>query len=642
MSYLSGLRLSFAGQFQAAPSTVNNDVRHFNNATFKPNYQQLGTKGHPNGWWNPTGGAEWRLYGCNVTGAWLGPDEAAPATDSIFTCLIADTNRRAPAKIVDLDPQQQLVSGVWGLEVRICDQDGNDLLRAQYEPASFKDLWPRATGRGQAGDMGLSSIYQSVLTDLEWFDISKSPFLQALKAAATDGLLSIKFNVDGYNTNFGTPNFTRGRIVGSIGVATAAEPRFFVPGRQLIPYGFQAFATDSSVSIAAPQIGPCVARVDEQDRRIYLDLGNALPTTQPGGPLLDQGTITLVADADNAQGTLPLGSFDGYQAPTWYEQTGGILVFPPDRPLTDAELAKVLTTRLQVQVAQASTAPDYANNVTTETLQGLYVRTDDYVFRIDSGNSAEARLYATQYGKPLAQTAVTLEYDASQLDPNGPPLGQAGQAMTFTPAVTTDANGTATLTIKVENLATPRDYIDGQLYGIRATVNGIGAPTPNEQNTIVVCPFGPDTFVSILGMSAFTADQPVSWYGSLQPIFQQYANLYPVMKRFLDLADVDAVWANRGLLQMAFGLPITDSNTMPVTRDLSTPKRTAILSWLAAPELVLGTAPSAFRATAAADMVEKAVPADAPTADDLAVASKKAMQGGKTAALSRRMGLVNH
>lgn len=42
MSYLNGLRLHFAGRFQAAPSTVNNDIAHYNNATFLPSYQEYG------------------------------------------------------------------------------------------------------------------------------------------------------------------------------------------------------------------------------------------------------------------------------------------------------------------------------------------------------------------------------------------------------------------------------------------------------------------------------------------------------------------------------------------------------------------------------------------------------------------------
>jgi hypothetical protein len=40
MSYLNVVRLAFAGTFQADVSTVNNDVRHFDNASFEPAYQR--------------------------------------------------------------------------------------------------------------------------------------------------------------------------------------------------------------------------------------------------------------------------------------------------------------------------------------------------------------------------------------------------------------------------------------------------------------------------------------------------------------------------------------------------------------------------------------------------------------------------
>jgi hypothetical protein len=65
MSYLSFPRLIFAGQFQAQPSTVNNDPEHFDSATFKPNYQEPG-QGSTNGWWNPSGSAAWRFNDCTI------------------------------------------------------------------------------------------------------------------------------------------------------------------------------------------------------------------------------------------------------------------------------------------------------------------------------------------------------------------------------------------------------------------------------------------------------------------------------------------------------------------------------------------------------------------------------------------------
>jgi hypothetical protein len=52
------------------------------------------------------------------------------------------------------------------------------------------------------------------------------------------------------------------------------------------------------------------------------------------------------------------------------------------------------------------------------------------------------------------------------------------------------------------------------------------------------------------------------------------------MQRFLDLGNYESVCAHLPLLTLAFGLNPADPNSMPVTRDLSTAKRAAILRWL--------------------------------------------------------------
>lgn len=94
-------------------------------------------------------------------------------------------------------------------------------------------------------------------------------------------------------------------------------------------------------------------------------------------------------------------------------------------------------------------------------------------------------------------------------------------------------------------------------------------------------PFNQWSFISLLVWSGFSSDEPPTWHGTIHPILQQYANLYPIMDRFLDLGDYDSVCANLGLLRLAFGLHIADPNSMPVTRDLSAAKRAAIRRWLA-------------------------------------------------------------
>src|SRR5688572_29617684 len=105
MSYLNPLRLHFAGKFQANVSTVNNDPGHFDNASFVlPDYQELGA-GTTNGWFNPQGDATWRLLGCTVTAAWL--PSGAVTSDPVLQMIIADSDTQPPAKLCDLDSEQQ-------------------------------------------------------------------------------------------------------------------------------------------------------------------------------------------------------------------------------------------------------------------------------------------------------------------------------------------------------------------------------------------------------------------------------------------------------------------------------------------------------------------------------------------------------
>jgi hypothetical protein len=289
MSYLNTLRLHFAGQFQCNVSTVNNDPGHYDNAIFQPSYQTLQGK-MPNGWFNPQGDAAFRLLGCTVTGAWT-PAGAVASSDPVTGYIVADSDDRVPAKMVDLDPEQQLVSEIWGLQVRIADQAGNTLMRGQFEPAAFLDIWDRATG-STGGDTIAGAMYQSVLTGLVWGDVSASPFLTKLKSASdASGKLSIKLNVDGMNLQFTDPNFMCGRISGTIGPAAAGEPHHLVIGRQFMATG----EVNNNVNFFAPVGGinffPAV--VDKAASCVLLDLGNALTTSTPGGPINDIGDLTL-------------------------------------------------------------------------------------------------------------------------------------------------------------------------------------------------------------------------------------------------------------------------------------------------------------------------------------------------------------
>jgi hypothetical protein len=126
MSYLNPLRLHFAGRFQANVSTVNNDPGHFDNASFKPSYQDMQTRTAMNGWFNPQGDAAWRLLGVEVSSAWTAAG-AVDASDPVLACIVADSDGRVPAKLVDLDPLDRCPAddGLLTLTPHCCQRQGN-------------------------------------------------------------------------------------------------------------------------------------------------------------------------------------------------------------------------------------------------------------------------------------------------------------------------------------------------------------------------------------------------------------------------------------------------------------------------------------------------------------------------------------
>ena len=458
MSYVDPPRLHFAGSFAATISTINNDPAHFNNATFKPEYQQRQSDSAPNGWFNPRGDGDWRLMGCKVTGAVM-QDGSAVTDDPVLSCLVADSDRLPPAKLVDLDSEQQLVSTIWGLEMRICDTRGQNLLRAPFEPAPFMDIWTRSIGSDGGGDNSAAAMYQSVLFDLEWgSDVSSSPFLTGLMKAGADGRLSVKFNVDGISLDWNDRDFLRGRITGTIGAARADEPTHFVRGRQFMATssGAQGFP------VPAGGLNNCVASLDPQAAALHLDLGNALPTSVAGGPIADLGKLSLAYVDPNGGATRSIGDI-AYTAAGWYESSAGVVSLPvaPDAVATVAS-AQLLILKPETDGQAIAIA---------EPATGLHCRADRIVYRLDAGQTAMAEVWASRWGQPYPTARIKVIHDSLQLQPapfgNAPPPGEPRDAVQFPDTVVADANGIASLPIFSRDPGNPRGFIDGQVYGVR-------------------------------------------------------------------------------------------------------------------------------------------------------------------------------
>jgi len=315
MSYLQTPRLHFAGFFQADPSTVNNDPHHFDTNAFESNYNLPGA-GATNGWWNPGGTANWRFFECSVQRVVYKDGTACddPNVDPVVGAPVSTGDGRTAGKIVDLDPEQQMVSEIWGLHVVLGGGTGVGFsVRGDFEVAAFGDIWVRYP-QGQP-DSFFGAFYQSVLKSLDWKNETASRFLkeldESLPADKAARKLSIKFNVDGFQDDSTLPMFTFGRVVGSIGLCSPDEPVHFLAARALTP-----------TTGATPAMGNAYALIDGSS--LFIDLGNSLPTTSAGG-----GTSTaagqLYAAAVQANGTpMLLGEID-YRSENWYRRTSGIV-----------------------------------------------------------------------------------------------------------------------------------------------------------------------------------------------------------------------------------------------------------------------------------------------------------------------------
>ena len=309
MSYLHPVRLHFAGGFRADVSTVNNDPAHFDNHHFQPNFQLPGP-GATNGWWQPAGTGAWRLVDCQVTRACRadGPATSNSAEDSAVDLVLGESADRSSAKLVDLDPDQQGVSMIFGLVIRLVDGKGCVLVQGEFEPVAFFDLFFKRSTAG--GPAGASAYYQSVLSNVEWGDVAGSPCLAQMKQASAPGLLSIKFITDQYVMDGQHRGY--GRITGTIGPCLAGEPRTFVIGRHLAPTG-NTFA-------------PLDCRVDRGRRKVLVDVGNALPIDVASGDFLKStGALTLAAG--RGANAVVLGPLD-YTGTGDFPRSAGIYELP--------------------------------------------------------------------------------------------------------------------------------------------------------------------------------------------------------------------------------------------------------------------------------------------------------------------------
>lgn len=618
MSYLEQPRLVFSGGFQADVSTVNNDVRHYDNEVWSDAFQQMGEPRQPdgwkhwNGWWNPDGTGNFQLIDASVTGAELGG--GASSGDPVLALQVVSNIDRPPAKLVDLDPQFQMGSMIWGLQLVLTDGT-TEYLRGDFEPAPFRDLFFFRIDR-QPGSRYASAKFTSRLTNLVWGEsAASSPLLSALRdeAQANGGCLSANLMTFAYETNAPEATYTLGRMVGALGPWREGDPNSFVLGRRFAPVANNVMPFGT----AQDNIGFFDAVV--AGGRASVDLGNALPMTDRSGALVDLGTLSLVVlktpdEVAESGGTTTLtaGIAEGatvtpadyldlgeipYRDPDWLTRTAGIASLAID----DAAAALAAKCPLALVVTDSAGASRVAIR---ETIGSFFVRADDFERRVDAATahpvSTEVTLYCARFGQPLPGAAVQLQLaaaDATQGANGNPPTGVdpkeldplpkvvptinvPATAIRFEATATTGADGVATLAIELDDPKNVRGYIDGQIFTIIYNFGFAGESAM-------------PMFEQILLHVRDGYDPPIlpDWMTDVAPVLVQFGNLYPIMSRGLfSFSDPEVVKAHAGLMMFALDRPIEDPNHMPATRDMSAGKRQMLLNWLA---VQAGSAPPA-------------------------------------------------
>lgn len=562
MSYLNTPRLTFSGKFQSDVSTVNNDPNHFNNATFQPSYQDYQDGKNANGWWNPDGTGNFRLIDLTIQSVTYldGTTTSDPKEDPIIGMSVMDTDSRVAGKMVDLDSQQQMVSEIWGLIVRI-GKGETTFVKGDYEVAAFTNIWfNRSTDK--TADSAAAASYQSILKNIEWnIEKSGSKYLKELKKTSPKNL-SIQFTVDRYNGDHTSPEFTIGRMAGTIGPTFKDEPIHHVSGRQLFPQ-------ISTVNYA-------MAIVDDTLKKIVLNFSNSLQfgiTPQETVGIVE--TANLVLAINSGTSDAPNYNYIGkinYNTPEWYEKESGICSFD----LSDEQYKLVQSNPLVILDYSSSQTNVFGLNENTTLVfqeQTNYVVADTYVYRLNPSEKGNVNFYATQFGKPLANTSIITNYDTTTLlqAPNNPTLGIPMSALKFSAAVITDEKGIATMTLEANAPGNPRDFIDGQVYAINYSLEGSFFADCNQSNFISVLVFD--------NVDPKIITDPT--WADIQPTMQLFSNLYPIMsKGVFKLAQREVVEEHAKILRFVFAKDVHDPNYMPVTRDLSKDKQQMILNYL--------------------------------------------------------------
>lgn len=637
MSYLDVPRIHFGGLFFTNPSTINNY-----DASFEPSVQLTGPQGQyltddPNGdggpaGWNAVGTAQLWLSECTVLSA-VGPAGTAVSADPILGAAVESPSPSTPkttpdgkgfydiAKLVDLDPDQQGRSAVYGLRIYVTIPGGAGFSGLLSVPELQFLGFTRVPNAG--GSWGAVGTWMSQITQVSWTgDVASSPFLVQFQQACQQGI-AVKLTTDLHQndpTTRLTPGnmFCYGRVMGSLGPIRPGELAQVVPGRQIAPppppqtFGLEAVAEDEAplaigprtINDRARQANPAAtesfgleavaplapwstafARISSVTggSMLHVDLGGSISLqgsvdangvgTSNGRFVVDSGISIGILTAPGTVQPLANGQVSfASQYQTLNSQNKQVDLVTSsglvDVPLTSGEATLLQNAPLVVTVN--------GTTVLQEPASGFLLGTQPFSLRLEPGTSATIQLMARRFGRPIGGQQPLSSWRVFALGNTFQPSTNVSVAW----AGSTDANGIATL--KVSTVATDptlpafREPMDSQVYYVylfdpagQLIGDGYGQQIGRANGS-----------VSVLRFQTYTAPASPTWPQDVGPILQAYARLYPGMKDRLDIGDQATVTGFATSMLARMSLPFPDPAYMPVTRDLSPAKVAMILAWL--------------------------------------------------------------
>ena len=609
-SHLDFPRIHFAGKYHADTNTLNNYIQNFNLSLSKENVVPG---------WNPSGGNEWSLRDCYVTsvvyenGSRTNNSELEPIIGTPVVTNPGSVN----GKLVSLDVEAQNKCALYGVTIGI-KLLSHFAFVADWISGSVlhQNAWHQVVCNSIASSEFDGARSVSKLANISWNDdnVKNSELLLQLKRASIQiGYLTVSVSLYAFSRNPLKENSSYGYIVGTIGVAKTEDATFF-EGERLMSFEFveqpklkwqenHSCTLYDKATIWWMYRAPF--KVHPRIQTMSVDFSSAIAIdVHSTSELLDIGRLYVgILYGEHFGGCVDIIGPVNYLERRWRERTGGVV----DYPLSAVQLQGLLNNPLVVVRLRESvlrtkgTYPMCATRAFHSLKNShdvivmmkelpYYVRPfRNYAnFRLEAGEYASVSLHATRFGKPATGEMVEI----FPADPWASPTNE----VQYTPEAIVDTNGIATFNFRAARIGTPRSDmgIDGQVYMYLYHIKGDRqlefcpmslTYAPGLEEHFIACTCIDEIAIKVHSSPLFEIERPYTWVDHVQPIFNIYERLYPVMQAIVNMSSYEDVTKpqNLNLLKFSMQLDMSHPNYMPVSRDLSRAKRSLVLEWLKKP-----------------------------------------------------------